>query len=125
MDKQQKNQMKLNEQGRDLSMDLWNKQNVGAQLKHIDDAGLSAGLMYGGGGAGGKTVAMGGGGAAGGSSPMSSPMDIGSMLDAAMKKAQIKNVEADTKSKVADAENKGTDTEIKRVELEFLGQEKK
>ena len=42
----------LNQQGHDLQMDMWNKTNYGAQMRHMKDAGLNPGLMYGMGGGG-------------------------------------------------------------------------
>ncbi len=43
MEVQLKNQQNLNRQGAALQMDMWNKTNYGAQVKHMKDAGLSAG----------------------------------------------------------------------------------
>ena len=40
------------------NMEMWNQTNYGAQRQHMEDAGLSVGLMYGGGGQG--AVAQGG-----------------------------------------------------------------
>ncbi len=54
--KQYENQRKLNQQGHDLQMDMWNKTNYGAQLEHMKDAGLNPALMYGMGGGGGTTT---------------------------------------------------------------------
>ena len=34
------------------NMEMWNQTNFGAQRQHMEDAGLSVGLMYGGGGQG-------------------------------------------------------------------------
>ena len=34
------------------NMEMWNQTNYGAQRQHMEDAGLSVGLMYGGGGQG-------------------------------------------------------------------------
>ena len=34
------------------NMETWNQTNFGAQRQHMEDAGLSVGLMYGGGGQG-------------------------------------------------------------------------
>jgi len=59
---QNKYQMGLNQQGHDLQMDMWNKTNYGAQMRHMKDAGLNPGLMYGMGGGGGTTTGSQGGG---------------------------------------------------------------
>jgi len=63
-EQQYQNQRKLNEQGHGLQMDMWNKTNYGAQLKHMKDAGLNPALMYGMGGGGGATTGSQGGGSA-------------------------------------------------------------
>jgi len=52
----------LNQQGHDLQYDMWNKTNYGAQMRHMKDAGLNPGLMYGMGGGGGTTTGSQGGG---------------------------------------------------------------
>ncbi len=105
---QQKNQMKLNEQGRDLSMDLWNKTGYGAQMEQMKDAGVNPALMYGSAGSGGSTSGMSGGGAGGGSAAQPQQMmDIGANgIDGMMKMAQIKNIDADTEDKKASAEKR-------------------
>ena len=62
--KQYENQRKLNQQGHDLQMDMWNKTNYKAQLEHMKGAGLNPGLMYGMGGGGGTTTGSQTGGSA-------------------------------------------------------------
>lgn len=98
--KQQQNQMALNEQGKQLSMDMWNETNYEAQMEHMKAAGLNPSLMYGQGGGGGTTASAGSGGSAsgGGTIQPQSMMDIGA-IDGMMKMAQIKNIDADTKYK--------------------------
>ena len=105
MDIQQKNQMSLNEQGRDLSMDIWNKTNYGPQMEKMKGAGLNPALMYGSAGAGGSTSVSSGGGAGGGSAPNveNMPMDISAIgrystlkEEKALLREQAKNVKADT-----------------------------
>ncbi len=102
------NQKKLNTQGQELAMDMWNKTNYGAQRKHLEDAGLNVGLMYGGGGAGGTTANSGSGGSAsgGGTIQPQQMMDIGA-LDGMMKMAQIDLTKAQEKKTEAEAENLG------------------
>jgi hypothetical protein len=93
MNFQQKNQMALNRQGHDLQMDMWNKTNYGAQVKHMKDAGLNPALMYGGAGQGGSTGSQGGGSAAGGSATGERVMDLSNMLmgaEIALKNSQAK-----------------------------------
>lgn len=91
-------QKKLNQQGHDLQMDMWNKTNYGAQLGHMKDAGLNPALMYGMSGGGGATTgSQGGGSAPGGSQPR--------QMDLQLIKAQKENVEADTEKKSAETDN--------------------
>ena len=59
MELQMQNQMKLNLQNQKIQQENWDYTNYENQMKHIENAGLSAGLIYGGSGAGGAT--MGGG----------------------------------------------------------------
>jgi hypothetical protein len=77
---QQQNQMALNQQGHDLQMDMWNKTNYGAQVKHMLEAGLNPALMYGSAGQGGTTGSQGGGSAAGGSAAGENVMDLQNAL---------------------------------------------
>ena len=110
MDIQQKNQQQLNKQGHGLQKDMWDYTNYGNQVKHMKDAGLNVGLMYGMGGGGGSTAgSQGGGSAASGSA--AAPMDIGNALQAGLMKAQIDNINADTDNKKGDTELKGTQGE--------------
>lgn len=117
MEIQQQNQKELNQFNQELQLDTWNKTNFEAQRKHIEDAGLSVGLMYGGSGAGGTTV-----GSYGGSAGMASPSqeqsaNLGNTMAIGMQtqllQAQKENIEADTRNKLAEAENKGADTSLK------------
>jgi len=95
-------QRELNQQGHDLQMDMWNKTNYGAQVKHMKDAGLNPALMYKGAGAGGTTGSQGGGSASMGSSQQGKVMD----LQNALLGAQIKGLEAKANSDNASAEAK-------------------
>ena len=117
MDIQNRNQQALNKQGHDLQFDMWNKTNAKAQVEHYKQAGLNPGLMYGQSGAGGTTGSQGGGSAAGGQAPL---MDIGaSAMQGAMMKAQIDNINADTKLKDADAtKTGGVDTDLGNQQIQ-------
>jgi len=111
---QQQNQYALNRQGHDLQMDMWNKTNYGAQVKHMKDAGLNPALMYKGAGAGGTTGSQTGGGAGGGSAPMPKQMNIANMLMG----AQIKDLEASALKKKVEADKlAGVDTDRGRAEI--------
>ena len=103
-----KNQQALNQQGHELQMDMWNKTNFKAQMEHLKEAGLNPGLMYKQGGQGGTTGSQTGGSAQGGQAPMGEFMDIASVLSAMKLKAEIDNINADTKQKEAGA---GRDTQ--------------
>lgn len=122
MGDQLRNQQILNRQGADLQMDLWNKTNYGAQMKHLKNAGLNAGLMYGKGGAGGTTGSQGGGSATGGNAPSPQPMELGTALQNGMQlalmKAQKENIEADTENKKTGATGQGLDNKIKGAGME-------
>lgn len=48
------------QQQNEAQLDLWNKTNYGAQVKHLKEAGLNAGLLYGMSGGGGVTAGAGG-----------------------------------------------------------------
>jgi len=111
---QQQNQYALNRQGHDLQMDMWNKTNYGAQVKHMKDAGLNPALMYKGAGAGGTTGSQTGGGAGGGSAPMPKQMNIANMLIG----AQIKDLLAGAKKKEKETEKiGGVDTDLGRQNI--------
>ena len=106
MDIQNQNQRGLNEQGHQMNKDMWDYSNYGNQVKHMKNAGLNVGLMYGMGGGGGSTAgSQSGGSAAGGSA--AAPMDIGNALQAGLMKAQIDNINADTNLKKGDTDLKG------------------
>ena len=92
MNLQMQNQAGLNRQGHDLQMDMWNKTNYGAQVGHMQDAGLNPALMYKGAGAGGTTGSQGGGSASMGSSQQGKVMDMSNL----MMGAQIRNLDAKT-----------------------------
>ncbi len=96
---QYENQRELNQQGADLQMDMWNKTNYGAQKRHMKEAGLNPGLMYGSAGQGGSTGSQGGGSASMGSSQQGKAMDlqnalIGAQIDNLNSVTNKNNVEA-------------------------------
>ena len=99
-EQQYQNQRKLNQQGQELQMDMWNKTNYGAQLKHMQDAGLNPALMYGMGGGGGTTTGSQGGGSA---SKGNAQRQMG--IEGAMAEAQIKLMQAQGDKAGAEADN--------------------
>jgi hypothetical protein len=99
---QHQNQRDLNRQGNQLQMDMWNKTNYGAQKKHMKEAGLNAGLMYGMSGGGGTTTgSQGGGSAASGSAAAPQALELNQSLQNGLLMAQKENIEADTANKEA------------------------
>jgi hypothetical protein len=112
-EQQMRNQQRLNLQGHELQMDMWNKTNYEAQIAQMKKAGLNPALMYGMKGGGGTTTgsqsggSASGGSASGGQAPNKQPMDIGNIIQAALAAAQIKNIEADTKLKETNANKIG------------------
>jgi hypothetical protein len=110
---QQQNQMALNQQGHDLQMDMWNKTNYGAQVKHMRDAGLNPALMYGSAGQGGSTGSQGGGSAAGGNAQAERVMDLSNALTM----AQIKGIEAKAEDDLANAADKRGDTPVRKQQV--------
>lgn len=121
-------QRMLNQQGADLSMDMWDKTNYGAQLKHMKDAGLNVGMMYGGGaGSGGSTGVGSGGSAPNGSVAQSAPsnggMDIAGIAQMALLDAQRKKIDAETKlldEQSGATKEKGTETYLANALERYL-----
>lgn len=132
---QRDNQMALNQQGADLSYNMWLNTNAKAQMEQLQKAGLNPGLMYGQGGPGGTTSAGSGGGASGGAGAKAEnlpfAMDIGSLLagrklqkELELLDAQKNNVDADTNVKQVDASKKaGVDTELASAQIGLLAQQ--
>lgn len=113
-------QQRLNKQGADLQYEMWKKTNFPAQIKMLDEAGLSRGLFYGMSGAGGTTVGnQGGGNASGGNAPAPQPMEIQNMLQAAATKSQIELQKAQAEKIKEEAKDKKLDN----VTKERFGQE--
>lgn len=107
---QMRRQKELNEHGRQQSMQMWNDTNYGAQMKHIKDAGLNAGLLYGQGGAGGATAQAG----SGGSAPQAKMMDVGQAAQIGLLNAQKENIES--KTKLQNEQSKG---QVQTTELTY------
>lgn len=112
------------------AQEIWDYTNFENQRKHLENAGLSVGLMYGLGGAGGATAS--GGQGSGVSNAGTSAVAAGSQAAAAAMQAkmmgiQMKAIEADTAMKNASAykltaeaeKTSGIDTEKARTEMEL------
>ena len=136
---QLKGQKELTEYAANLQsqnqMAMFNNTGYAAQRKQLEAAGLNAGLLYGQSGGGGQSV---GGGVSGGSVGGSQAADAAAteqaavsrqrqIMELSMMKAQLDNINADTKQKEAtaektagaDTENTIADTAIKQAETEI------
>ena len=103
-----------------LQKNLWDYTNYENQVKHMRNAGLNIGLMYGHGGGGGATASI-AGGSAQKVSDQSFTQGMAMMQQAQLNKAQIENINADTKKKEVEA-NKlaGVDTEVGKAQIANL-----
>ena len=117
IDQQIEAQKQIAKNNRIEQMKMWNETNYKAQVNHMKAAGLNVGLMYGTGGGGGSTTANVGTGSASGGAPGRNDIteNIGMALQARLQKAQIENIEADTKKK--ESETKGVDLANKWEDL--------
>lgn len=98
-------------------LDIWNKTNYGAQVKHMKEAGLNPALMYGMGGQGGATTGGGSGAMPTGGMAESGSQQTQSMMDMAMMAAQTKVLESQArKNEVEATKIEGVDT--KNVETQ-------
>ena len=122
MNQQMQNQQMLNLQNQSIQQQNWDYTNYGNQVKHMENAGLNVGLMYGMGGGGGQSMGGGGGSAAGGNAPQNTtPQIMGSLLQAqqiasqvALNDAQAKKINAETtKISGVDTANVTADTALK------------
>lgn len=115
-DKQYKRQRELNQQGKDLALQMWNDTNYSAQMMQAEKAGLNKNLLYGGSGGGGVTASTGSGGSAPSVQSQNSnsgfSAGIGQMSQLGMMKAQQDlmeaqkdNVEANTNKTNIEASN--------------------
>lgn len=111
-----------------MALQMWDKTNYLAQRQQMEKAGLNPGLMYGSAGQGGQTgpgptmptssSAPAGGGEIG------MGMQLG--MQAALMKANIENIEANTeKTRVDTAKTAGVDTTKTATEIENIAQQTK
>jgi hypothetical protein len=92
---QLQNQMQLNEQMQQIQQENWDYTNYENQVKHLERAGLNAGLIYGMGGGGGSTMGGASGGSAQGGQAHQPQFDItANMLQAKQLENQTKVAEA-------------------------------
>ena len=112
------NQKSLNQQAHDLSYDMWEKTNYGAQVKKMKEAGLNVGMMYNQSGQGGTTQQASGGTASSGNSNSGSPININLGLDP-LTMSKSKDLEAGAEKKGEEAK---TEKEARKPKIEVLKQ---
>lgn len=119
MDIQNSNQRGLNEQGQALQMKTWNETNYGAQMDHMEKAGLNPALMYGMSGGGGSTTGgQGGGSAQGGQAPMQGiegimqAQEMGAQI--ALLASQKKKLDAETRNIEEEGTGRGINNKIEK-----------
>jgi len=130
MDINQNHQMELNKQAQQISQENWDYTNVENQVKHIENAGLNVGMMYGGSGTGGASGASASGGSAGmASGAQDIPVNSGIGMDIMTQLAQVEAMKASANKANAEADNirgAGTnntnaDTALKQMQTANLG----
>lgn len=123
MGQQLQNQMALNNQMQTIQQQNWDYTNFENQRKHLENAGLNAGLLYGMSGGGGTTMGGASGGSAASGQAAHAPnfMEVGQqLLQARAIEAQTKVAEADAKLKNAQADKTaGIDTQVATKSLEY------
>lgn len=94
----------MSEFEREQQMKMWNDTNYGAQKKHMIDAGLNPGLMYGMSGGGGTTTGGGSGAMPTSASAEAPSAGVENLMGMAMMKSQIRVMESQAKKNEAEAE---------------------
>lgn len=111
-------QKELMEHGQKMGLETWEKTGAQAQREQLKKAGLNPGLMYSGTGGGGQTTST-PTGTVGRGNPMG--IDLSRTVEAARQKAEIENIQADTKKKEVETENLGgVEREAKTMGIEKL-----
>lgn len=115
------NQKQLNIQAHELSKAMWDYTNYENQVKHMENAGLNVGLMYGQGGGGGSTTASTGSGGSAGIAPQYA---LGLGLDP-LSLAQVELIKAQTKKLEVEAnKTAGVDTSKAQAEIDLMNSNK-
>jgi len=126
MQQQFHNQMALNSQMQGIAQANWDYTNYENQVKHMKNAGLNVGLMYGMGGGGGQSsAASSGGSAAMGQAPQA--QNYMGLMQAELlgSQAKLNEAEADKakaqadKTRGVDTENTQADTALKNVNTQL------
>jgi hypothetical protein len=122
MQQQFNNQMALNSQMQQIAMANWDYTNYENQVKHMKNAGLNVGLMYGMGGGGGQSsAASSGGSAAMGQAPQA--QNYMGLMQAELlgSQAKLNEAEADKAKALAD-KTRGVDTKLGETQIGSLTQ---
>lgn len=121
---QLKNQKDLNQYNQDLQFEMWKKTNYSEQIRQMEQAGLSPGLIYGMSGGGGTTTGSTGGNASTPNAPTQQAIPTSMAIQTGMQmellQAQKENIQADTAVKIADAKSKGADVPLKTSQEEEI-----
>lgn len=119
--RQENMQQRLTEMQKEAQLDIWDKTNYEAQVKHIKNAGLNPAMLYAKGGGGGQLGSISGGQAPTGGGELQKGMEIGLMNS--LQAAQVENLKADTeKKKVEAAKTAGVDTELGKTQIANITQ---
>lgn len=115
-------------------LEMWNATNYSAQKEQMKKAGINPALLYGMSGGGGTTIGGGSGGVSGGQAP-SGGREVQELLgmglqrrqlelQAELQKAQIDNINADTKKKNVEAgKTAGVDTDEAKQRISLMAQQ--
>ena len=128
MNKSFRQQQQLNQQGHDLSYEMWLKTNYPAQLKQMKEAGLNPAMMYGQAGQGGTTNSGSGGSASSGGGIGMMPAQMNNLLAGAefvktLADAKLTNERANNEAN-GTRQNLQAEYEQKMIELEISGDTK-
>lgn len=109
----------------DLQYDMWNKTNYGAQVGHLNAAGLNPALLYGKGGGGGATTgSAAAAGVSGGTAATAAATEANQlqktmmMTQMGLTAAQTAKTNAETKNIEAGTEKTGVDTATGKLNLD-------
>ena len=97
------------------NLEMWNATNFEAQRKHMENAGLSVGLMYGNGGA--QAASTAGGNATQPSGPTTNPVALGLQAEAIQSQINLNNAQA-AKASAEAGKTSGVDTEKTKKDME-------
>lgn len=116
-------QKELGEHQKEQQLDIWNKTNYEAQVKHLEAAGLNPGLLYGHSGGGGATTGAGMATAVTGGQATDPSAAIQAQNGMAMTIANMRLIESQARKNNAEADKiAGVDTEKTSTEIKSLTQ---